>query len=99
MVLQNNSHHKHLKKLSAAVKWYRKAAEQGYAKAQLELGVMYSNGIGVIQDKVMAHMYWNLASINGKERAGIYRDSIAKGMTPSQIEKAQALAREWMRTH
>jgi hypothetical protein len=29
----------------------------------------------------MAHMYWNLASINGKERAGIYRDSIAKGMT------------------
>ena len=30
-----------------AVKWYRKAAEQGYAGAQANLGVMYENGRGV----------------------------------------------------
>ncbi len=27
-----------------AVAWYRKAAEQGYAKVQTNLGVMYANG-------------------------------------------------------
>jgi uncharacterized protein len=27
-----------------AVAWYRKAAEQGYAAAQVNLGVMYANG-------------------------------------------------------
>ena len=29
-----------------AVKWYRKAAEQGDASAQYNLGVMYANGWG-----------------------------------------------------
>ena len=33
-----------------AVKWYRKAAEQGYAEAQFNLGVMYETGEGVAQD-------------------------------------------------
>ena len=27
--------------------WYQKAAEQGYAKAQYNLGVCYANGTGV----------------------------------------------------
>jgi hypothetical protein len=30
-----------------AAKWYRKAAEQGHAEAQVQLGVLYSNGLGV----------------------------------------------------
>jgi uncharacterized protein len=33
-----------------AVKWYRKAAEQGYAWAQYNLGFMYFHGQGVPQD-------------------------------------------------
>ena len=33
-----------------AVKWYRKAAEQGLALAQFNLGVMYEKGKGVLQD-------------------------------------------------
>ena len=32
-----------------AVKWYRLAAEQGYARAQYNLGVMYDNGRGVLK--------------------------------------------------
>ncbi|WP_221900359.1 tetratricopeptide repeat protein [Bathymodiolus platifrons methanotrophic gill symbiont] len=32
------------------VKWFRKAAEQGYVSAQDNLGGMYYNGKGVIQD-------------------------------------------------
>ena len=30
-----------------AVRWYRQAAEQGYAAAQYNLGAMYANGRGV----------------------------------------------------
>ena len=33
-----------------AVRWYRLAADQGYAEAQVHLGRMYSNGRGVPED-------------------------------------------------
>ena len=77
-----------------AVKWYRLAAEQGDAKAQTNLGVMYAKGDGVIADKVYAHMWGNIGSSNGNENGGKLRDFLAKRMTPSQLEKAQDLARE-----
>ncbi len=35
-----------------AVKWYRKAAEQNHAVAQVNLGVCYANGNGVVKDDV-----------------------------------------------
>ena len=82
-----------------AVKWYRLAAEQGYVAAQTSLGMMYGNGQGVAQDYVMAHMYWNIAGASGHEDAIKNRGIVEKNMTPSQIEKAQDLAREWMKKH
>ena len=88
-----------LKDHKEAVKWYTKAAEQGHAGAQYYLGMGYAAGIGILQDYVMAHMYWNIAAVSGEEDAIKYRDIIEKEMTSSQLEKAQDLAREWMRTH
>jgi TPR repeat protein len=82
-----------------AVKWYRKAAEQGYVQAQFNLGVRYDNGQGVIQDDVMAHMYFNIAAASGGKNSAERRGIVAKRMTPSQLEKAQDLAREWIRNH
>ena len=78
-----------------AVKWYTLAANQGLALAQFNFGVMYYAGKGgVIQDNIYAHMWWNLAASQGDENARKYRDIIDKKMFPSQIEKAQDLARE-----
>jgi len=77
-----------------AVKWYRKAAEQGNAEAQINLGVMYAEGRGVPKDDAMAYAWLNLAAASGDERARNNHDIIKKEMTPSQIEKGQALARE-----
>jgi hypothetical protein len=37
-----------------AMKWYRRAADQGYAVAQFNLGLMYENGRGVQQDEFEA---------------------------------------------
>ena len=73
----------------------RVKAERGDAIAQFNLGVMYAEGQGVPQDYVMAHMYFNIAPIDGYEDAVINRRIVEKQMTPSQIEKAQDLAREW----
>ena len=47
----------------------------------------------------MAHMYWNIAAVSGHKDAVKNRDSFSKKMTPSQLEEAQKLAREWMRNH
>jgi len=77
-----------------AVKWYTLAAEQGHANAQYNLGVMYNKGEGVIGDNVYAHMWANIARSNGYENASKVLDILVKKMTPSQIEKAQDLARE-----
>src|SRR4029078_5876515 len=45
-----------------AASWYRKAADQGSAKAQTELGLIYYNGNGVPQDyRAAAHLIRNAA--------------------------------------
>jgi len=82
-----------------SVKWYRKTVEQGNSGAQHNLGIMYYNGQGVPQDYVMAHMFWNIAAVSGYKDAIKNRGIVEKKMTPSQLEKAQDLAREWMRNH
>jgi len=82
-----------LQDYKTAVKWYTSAAEQGLAEAQFNLGVMYDNGQGVLQDNVHVHMWYNISAYNGDIKASENRDLIAKRMTPSQIEKAQTLAR------
>ena len=79
-----------------ALKWYRKAAEQGYALAQTNLGFMYDHGRGVPQDYVLAHMWFNLA-VAAAGNSAMARDIAAK-MTPAQIAEAQKLAREWKPT-
>ena len=82
-----------------AVKWFRKSAEQGHAKAQYNLGLMYASGKGVTQNYVLAHMWWNIAASSGDKDATKNRDLVAKQMSPSQIEKAQDMAREWTAKH
>ena len=80
-----------------AAKWYRLAAEQDYVLAQDNIGIMYANGQGVLQDYVRAHMWFNIAASNGADSKN--RDLMSKKMTPSQLEEAQNLAREWVIKH
>lgn len=46
---------------AAALKWWRKAAEQGNGKAQEQLGLMYSRGIGIPTDYAEAYFWISLA--------------------------------------
>jgi hypothetical protein len=84
-------------------KWYRRAAEQGHALAQFNLGVTYAKGQGVPQDYVQAHKWINLAASRfpaskneDRDKAVTARDVVAAKMTQAQIAEAQMLAREWV---
>ena len=81
---------------ATALQEWTPLADQGDASAQYNLGFMYSNGKGVLQDNVMAHMWYNTASVNGHDKAGEWRDERAGLMTPADIFKAQGMAREFM---
>jgi len=52
-----------------AVKWYRKAAQQGSVRAQNNLGWMYQNGKGVPQDDVEAVRWYQKAAQQGNAKA------------------------------
>mgnify|MGYP006240838927 CR=1 FL=1 len=52
-----------------AARLYRLAAEQGYADAQFNLGVMYNNGNGVPQDYKEAVYWYQLAAEQGHSKA------------------------------
>jgi len=41
-----------------AVNWYRKAAAQGNANAQSNLGVMYQYGRGVPENKIRSYIWY-----------------------------------------
>ena len=60
-----------------AVKWFRKAAEAGHAKAQGELGLCYSTGTGVEKDETEA-VKW-------------FKESARQGVLMSQINYARRL--------
>ena len=78
------------------MRWYRLAADQGDAAAQLQLGVMYYNGRGGLKDSVLAHMWLNIAGANGNEVARENRDNLERDMTRAEISRATELARECM---
>ena len=77
-----------------AVKWIRKAAEQGHADAQVGLGWMYFEGRGVPKNYVAAYGWFSVAAASGNGSA-VRGCEMAKGrLTPSQVEKGEAMVRE-----
>ncbi len=49
--------------------WYKKAAEQGNANAQNNLGVLYENGQGVTQNFTQAKSWFEKAAAQGNTLA------------------------------
>jgi TPR repeat protein len=78
-----------------AAEWYRRAADQGHKIAQFDLAAMYETGYDVQQDYVQAYMWYNLSATQGWGAASIGRTQLERAMTPTQIAKAQKLARDW----
>ena len=70
----------------------RKAAEQGYAPAQLDLGYLYEQGKGVAMDYVSAYTWYKAASAGGEHRAKAQMKNLSPLMTPEQVKRAQEAA-------
>ena len=52
-----------------ALAWFRKSADQGYALAQVSLGVIYAEGLGVPKDDAQAVAWFRKAADQGVELA------------------------------
>ena len=74
-----------------AVKWYRKAADQGHAAAQFNLGGMYAEGRGVPKDDVEAYAWFNISAVSN-QKAKENRDKA--DLTPEERARAQKRSTE-----
>ena len=82
-------------KPTEAVAQWQAAADAGDRRAMLALGRLYLQGLGALQDYVLAHMWFNLAASRGEMEALKERDAVMGKMTPQQVAEAQKRAREW----
>ena len=53
------------KDIEEAVKWWQKAAEQGYAEAQYNMGICYYSGTGITRDYTEAVKWYRKAAEQG----------------------------------
>ncbi len=74
-----------------ALIWYRKAAEQGYALAQRNLGSMYDQGQGVSQDNAQALIWYRKAAEQG--------DARAQGNLGVMYANGQGVPQDYVRAH
>jgi TPR repeat protein len=59
----------------AAAAWYAKAAAQGHAGAQFNLGILYEGGAGVAQDFKTSAAWYAKAAAQGDSEAPARRDA------------------------
>ncbi len=87
-----------------AVKWYFKAADQGDATAQYNIGVLLvadylgatkCSGVRQQEASIQAYKWFTAASEQGYGDAVVARRILSEQMTPAQIAEAQKLAHEW----
>jgi TPR repeat protein len=85
-----------------AAKWYRRAAEQDLALAQIRLAMAYRRGEGVERDPVQAYAWAALAAREEGHLqgfAGALREALAQEMTPEQVAQAKRLVADLAAAH
>lgn len=70
-------------------------ADSGDAQSQFALAQLYEQGLGVPQNFIRAHIFYNLAGSKGIADAREAREALAAKMSLDQIAEAQRLALEW----
>ena len=86
-----------------AIKWYRKAAEQGLGRSQNNLGWMYKSGRAVSPDMETAYMWFYVGVANGYKDAQEGIDDLeGKGLfnrgkiSPQEIDRAKERAKDFL---
>lgn len=77
-----------------AAKWAQFAAIRGSGHAQGHLGLLYATGKGVTQDITEGYAWSHLSADAGNQKAQTNVSLLARRMSPDQLAKATARARE-----
>jgi len=92
--------------LRAAVRWYRRAGDQGHTAAQVRLGVLYGESREMPRDYLKAYMW--LAVVlettpeeeeEARREARAALDRLEGRLPRSMIAEGQALAERWLAEH
>jgi len=87
------------KDFNMSAEWFRKAADQGNAKAQYRLGMLYSSGEGIAKSIKNAYIWISLAAISSD--GSLKKDSISmkkrlsKKLSSVQLEAADKIIDNW----
>ena len=81
-----------------ALKQWQEAARKSDRRAMVALARAFVKGLGVPQDFIEAHKWFNLAAARGDAKAAAERDALAKRMTLEEQAEARKLARAWRST-
>jgi TPR repeat protein len=76
-----------------AMRVFRALAEQGNAKAQNVLGVMFRKGQGVPKNPARAHMWFAFAAKRGEAGARAELHEVSRTMTAQEISRAEAMGK------
>ena len=74
-----------LQDFDEAAKWLKLAAEQGYALAQYQLGLIYRTGHGVAIDQVQSYVWLNLAAAAGIQQAVAAREEVMRSLNGKAV--------------
>src|SRR5438046_9386291 len=77
-----------------AIRLFRPLAEQGNAKAQNVLGVMYRRGQGVARNTVRAFVRFSRAAARGDATAKAALREVSQTMTPEGLAQAGGMEQE-----
>ena len=75
-----------------AIRLFRPLAEQGNAKAQRVLGVMYRRGEGVARSSVRAFLWFSRAAARGDAQARVELGEVSQSMTTEELSQAREMA-------
>jgi hypothetical protein len=81
-----------------APEYFSQAARQGFAPAQLELGMLYENGEVVPKDDLQAFLWFSLAAAKGEQKAVSCLQNLKAGMNPQRQAAGQELVKQWRPT-
>ena len=112
VVLQKGNEAVRRKDYAEAMRWYREAADQGSAVAQINIGSLYQNGWGVARDYVEAMGWYRKAADRGNALAqnhigllyqngwGVPQDSAEAQVWMQKAAAAgDADAKKWLASH
>ena len=74
-----------------ALKWWKKAGDQGYPRSLYSLSIAYSAGKGAPKDVSLSYAYFKLSKLAPKKNV----NEMAAMLSKPELEKAEKLVSEW----